>query len=113
MKTVVIVGSAPLPGELREIIERGSTSIQERQASDVSDTPPLEADRLLFWSATAEADVLAIAGRYAAQWTAERGETVMFVSGDRAAAGAPFEADQLFVWPADEDRLKMAFLTGA
>ena len=112
MKTVVIVGSAPLPGELREIIERGSTSIQERPASELSDSPPLEADRLLFWSATAEGDVLAIATRYAAQWTADQGETVMFVSGERAA-GTPFGADQLFAWPADEDRLKMAFLTGA
>ena len=113
MKTVVIVGSAPLPGELREIIERGSTSVQERQASEVSDAPHLDADRLLFWSATADPELRSTAEKYASQWTADRGETVMFVSRDQGAAEAPFGADQLFVWPADEDRLKMAFLTGA
>lgn len=81
--------------------------------AEISGTPAIEADRLVFWSAAPDPDLDAVARRYAAQGRADGGETVMFVSGEAVAAGLPFAPDELFVWPGDEDRLKMAFLTGA
>jgi hypothetical protein len=114
MKTVVICGDAPLPDGLREVIARGSTEVAEHRAADLGGAPSIEADRIVFWSAAAEPEVLRLAERYARREAGARRDPVMFVSaGDAARADLPFMPDEVFAWPGDEDRLKMAFMTSA
>jgi hypothetical protein len=122
MKTVLITGSgAPLPGALREIIERGSTSVLERAASELTAEIPadpggrLDADRIVFWSASDDAAVRRAAERFAAAEEAERRELLVFVTAEEGgtAPSPRLGPNEIFVWPRDEDRLTMAFLTGA
>jgi hypothetical protein len=115
MKTVLITAGAPVPQQLRELIERGSTSYDERRASDVEAAPPLDVDRIVFWVGGADPDVSRLVERYVRTESAERREMIVFVSARpiaaKAAPGLP--PSEAYVWPRDEDRLKMAFLTGA
>jgi hypothetical protein len=116
MKTVLITGKDPVPAALRALVERGSTSLAEHPAADVgaADPPDLEADRVVFWTAGAEPHVRRLAEQYARAEAAERREILVYVSGGAAGgAVAGLSSNEQYVWPADEDRLKMAFLTGA
>jgi hypothetical protein len=114
MKTLLIKGGdAPLPEALREVIVRGSTSIEERAPRQVNSSDSLdEADRLVFWSpgdrATRE-----LAARCAAVERREGREAIVFVTTNEADAVPGLSQAELFVWPRDEDRLVMAFMTGA
>ena len=114
MRTVVIRGGGELPADLRELIARGSTSVEERTAAGLEGSPEIEADRILFWSQGDEPEVRKAAEVYAERERRGGGERVLFVSD---AAGSPalarFSPDEVFVWPQDEDRLTMAFLTSA
>ncbi len=115
MRTVLISGSAPPPEGLREIMERGSTSLLECRAGELVEPLPFDADRIVFWSAPDDVGVRSLAEKYAKADRAERRESVMFVTSVEGApaALARLAPEELFIWPRDEDRLKMAFLTGA
>ena len=115
MKTLVITaGDTPLPPELEEVIRRGSTSIEQRRTADVPGAAALpDADRIVFWSSRPDPTLRQLASRYANAEKKERRETIVFVTttpGDTVPDVAPTE---LFVWPHDQDRLTMAFMTGA
>jgi hypothetical protein len=114
MKTLVIRGAAPLPPALREMIERGSTDLIERSAAELAGAA-LEADRIVFWSGGDEPELRRAAEHYARREREGGGESVMFVTtGDTAASSiGRFAPDEVFVWPRDEDRLTLAFLTSA
>ena len=115
MKTLLVTGQAAVPAPVREILERGSTRLVERRASDVPPSDFDDADRVVFWTdGTREDEADALASRYAAAADAERRDGIIAIRSDEAGAPPPgIPADAAFVWPRDEDRLKMAFLTGA
>lgn len=116
MKTVIISGTTPIPAKLRDLVEKGSTSLVEYEAVDLAGRPrpDLDADRIVFWTASPDPRVTELAQRYAGREAAERREVVVFVAGEGAVQAAPaLPPNECFVWPRDEDRLKMAFLTGA
>ena len=112
MKTLLISGRTPLPGAVREMIVRGSTSLQECGASDVG-ADRLDADRVVFWATREDADIRALASRYARAESREGREVIVYVTPDEGGAIAGLPANEVFLWPRDEDRLKMAFMTGA
>lgn len=114
MKTLLIVGGTPVPAGLREIVERGSTSFLEHRAAELAGQPAIDVDRVVFWSDGDDQAVQALAETYGRAEAADRRERVVFVSaGAGASQAAPtLPPDELYVWPQDEDRLKMAFLTG-
>jgi hypothetical protein len=121
MKTLLIHGRSPLPGALREVVQRGSTSVEDWPAAELDDLERgpirLDADRIVFWAAAGDDDddekVRRLASRYARAEAAERKEKLVFVSTDPASVALPdLSPHELFVWPRDEDRLKMAFMTG-
>jgi len=120
MRTVLIAGDVPAPRALRELIERGSTSFVEHRAADLvrdaaGSAAALDADRIVFWSASDDADVERLAEWYANAEAAARREIVVFVTAEGVGAtpSAKLAPHEVFLWPRDEDRLKMAFLTGA
>jgi hypothetical protein len=116
MKTVLITGKDPVPAALRALVARASTSVAQHTAADVwaADTPDLYADGEEFWTAGAEPHVRRLAEQYARAEAAERREILVYVRGGAAGgAVAGLSSNEQYVWPADEDRLKMAFLTGA
>ena len=117
MKRLIIRGGqAPVPSSLRDVIARGSTSVEERSAAEVDPAAAAEAlagvDRLVFWSA-GDAGTAALAERSAAVERRERREAIVFVTTDDSARVKGLSDGELFVWPRDEDRLVMAFMTGA
>lgn len=101
-----------MPGALRDVIERGSTSLQERSARDVG-AGALEADRIVFWASRGDEDLRALATSCARAEARQRKEVIVYVSPDDAPAAEGLAANEVYVWPRDEDRLKMAFMTGA
>jgi hypothetical protein len=115
MKTVLICGSAGIPDALRELVGRGSTSLAERSPAELNGAPRIDADRIVFWTATADPRLFELAERYARAEAAERREALVFIGGDASAVprSTALAPNEIFVWPGDEDRLKMAFLTGA
>jgi len=111
MKTLLIA-DAPVPQLLQEFITRGSTSVDQRGVDDQAEAGMPDADRIVFWSAGSDAGLRQLASRYAKAEQAERREAILFVT---AAAGDPVPGlanTECFRWPQDEDRLRMAFLTG-
>lgn len=114
MKTVLISGAQAMPAQLRALVEQGSTSVQTKRAGDLDDAAALEADRIVFWSSGADDDLRAAAERLARAEARERREALVFVTSEpnleRPSSVSP---NEFFVWPRDEDRLRMAFLTGA
>jgi hypothetical protein len=114
MKTLLITGGgAPLPERLHHVIERGSTSLEERRAEDVDPAGPLsDADRVVFWTA-GDATVRGLAARYARAENEERKEVVVFIT-TRAEETVPdLSPDEIYLWPQDEDSLTVVFMTGA
>jgi hypothetical protein len=114
MKTLLISGGgAPLPRTLRDVIVRGSTSLEERRAVDLDPGGPLsDADRVVFWT-TGDAAVRALAGRYARAENAERKEIVVYITTAAEEKVPDLSTDEIYVWPQDEDSLTLAFMTGA
>jgi hypothetical protein len=112
MKTLLISGSQPLPAPLRELIAKGSTSLLERPANETSTSAGLDADRVVFWATSGDRDIQELATRLARAEARERREVIVFVTPDGSSADG-LAANEMFSWPGDEDRLKMAFMTGA
>jgi hypothetical protein len=116
VKTLLISGSTPPPSALRDVVERGSTVLHERKAAEIdSDAAArLEVDRVVFWAPRGETAVRALARSCARAERDAHRETIVFVTPETDAA--PIEGltpTELFIWPRDEDRLTMAFMTGA
>jgi hypothetical protein len=114
MKTLLISGTdAPLPPALRDVIARGSTSVDERSARDLDLPVPLDGiDRVVFWSAGDRA-TRAVAAECAKAEQRVGREAIVFVTTDASERVEGLSEGELFVWPRDEDRLIMAFMTGA
>src|SRR3954464_4457665 len=115
MRTVLISGGEmPAPAPLVDLIARGSTSFEQHRAAELTGSRSLvEADRIVFWSAGDDPILAEVAQRYRRAERAERREAIVFVmpAGSAPAAGLP--DTETYVWPQDQDRLMMAFLTGA
>ena len=112
MKTVIVRGRAALPQPLREMIEHGSTSFHECHVP--GPTPlPRDVDRIVFFAAGDDHDVAAAARQAARAERKDRAEKLVFVTTDAGAIVEGLAANEIYAWPADEDRLKMAFMTGA
>ncbi len=115
MKTLLISGgeTAP-PASLVDLLTRGSTSFEQRRAADLADADSLtDADRVVFWSDRDDAAMAAVAARYRRAERAERREAIVFVTASPSTPPAALPNTETYVWPQDEDRLTMAFMTGA
>jgi hypothetical protein len=112
MKVVLISGSMPPPEGLRAMVARGSTALVERAAGDAGGGDESDADRVVFWAARGDEAVRDLAERYG-RATDRRADFIVFVAEAGAAAPVGLSATERFEWPADEDRLRMAFETGA
>ena len=111
MKTVLICSNEPPPAALRELIAKGSTSLEERRAAE-AEASAGDADRIVFWRASGNPGLDGLAERLARQEAAERREVIVFVSEDAAAPAIPgLSPNEHYVWPQDRDRLEIAFLT--
>jgi hypothetical protein len=114
MRTLLIAGTGPVPPRLREIVDRGSTSVREQRAPVSSAGLSTDFDRVVFWASSGDAALQELAGQYARKEAAERREMIVFVTPESAAATvAGLGANEMYVWPRDQDRLEAAFLTGA
>jgi hypothetical protein len=114
MRTLVIAGADPLPPRLRELVDRGSTSVREQPLVDASAALASDCDRVVIWASGGDAALQSLAQRYAQKEAAERREMIVYVTPDPAGAAAlGVAANEVYVWPRDEDRLEAAFLTGA
>ena len=116
MKTLLISGDAPPPDPLREVVARGSTALQEQRAVEVSADAAtrLDVDRIVFWAGAGDAAVRALARQCVRAERAQRREAIVFVTPQGTDAQVDgLSPHELFEWPRDEDRLKMAFLTSA
>jgi hypothetical protein len=102
MRTLLIEQGGPVPDELLDIVERGSTELVRATASVDHDV-----DRVVIWDPDAAERAKTPAG--IGDWpnTAE----VFVIAPDTRGVPAP-ETSNVFAWPADADRLKMAFMTG-
>jgi hypothetical protein len=112
MKTLLISDGA-VPDRLRQVITRGSTALEQRRTNEDTSAALPDADRIVFWSTGADAAIRQLAARYARAEQSERREVIVFVT---TTGGEPIPGlsdNECFQWPQDEDRLKMAFLTGA
>ena len=115
MRTLLISGDAPPPRPLREVIARGSTALEERRAGEVSSdvAAALEIDRIVFWAAAGDVAIAKLARDCAGVERASRREAIVFVTPQGTEANVEgLSPTEVFVWPRDEDRLKMAFMTG-
>ena len=115
MKTLVITaGDTALPPELEDVIRRGSTAFERRRAADLAPAGAApDADRIVFWSPAPDVAVRQLAGRYASAEAKARREAIVFVTSAPGDTVPGLSATEFFVWPQDQDRLTMAFLTGA
>ena len=118
MKTVLVSGDAAVPPALRDLVARGSTSLEERRAAELArgdGAPALDVDRIVFWCAGPDRELADLADDYARAERKARREVVVFVAADGRGVARPahLAPNELFTWPQDEDRLKMAFMTGA
>ena len=112
MRTVIVRGRTPVPDALRDVIERGSTSVQECRVP--GPTPlPRDVDRVVYFLAGADADVLASARQAVSAEHVDGAEKLVYVMADDAPGVDGLSPTECFRWPADEDRLKMAFMTSA
>ena len=112
MKTLVVVGTRPLPADVREVVERGSTSVIEKGTAELRGGPlPPDVDRVVLWADPADRGVVDLAGAYARGASPERKDTLVVIAPEPASVPG-VQAAEIFVWPRDEDRLKLAFMTG-
>ena len=114
MKTLVISGGdVPLPERLRDVITRGSTSVDERRVPEMDSSATLSgADRIVFWSHGDDA-IRTLATRCASDEKRQGREAIVYVTTDSAEHVSGLSETEWFVWPRDADRLMMAFMTGA
>ena len=111
MKTVLICSAEPAPAALRELIAKGSTSLEECRVEE-AEASALHADRIVLWRAGGDSGLDRLAERLARQEAAQRREAIVFVSQDGAAPAIPgLSPNEQYVWPRDRDRLEIAFLT--
>lgn len=112
VRTVIVRGAAPLPRALREVIERGSTSVQECRVP--GPTPlPRDVDRVVYYASGPDPDVIASATQAVNAERNDGDEKLVYVMAEDAPAIEGLAPAECFRWPADEDRLRMAFLTTA
>ena len=112
MRTVIVRGQSPLPEELRDVIERGSTSVQECRVP--GPTPlPRDVDRVVYFVGGEDPDVVASAQQALRPERRDGFEKLVYVMRDGAPGIEGLSPAECFRWPADEDRLKMAFMTSA
>jgi hypothetical protein len=87
--------------------------LEQRRTADLAPTGSLvDADRVVFWSASDDPTIAEIAERYRTEERAERRETIVFITASRSVP-TTLPNTETYVWPQDRDRLEMAFLTGA
>lgn len=114
MKTLLVKGSLPLPADLRDVVERGSTSLVERGAAELDGSSlPAGVDRILLWNVNGDPRVADLARAYWNSASADRKDRLIVISSDPAGSISGLPASEVLVWPRDEDRLRMAFMTGA
>jgi hypothetical protein len=115
MKTLLISGSgASAPAPLVELLTRGSTSLEQRRAADLTASDALlDADRVVFWSAGNDATLAHVAGRYRRSERAQGREAIVFITAAGTSSVTALPNTETYVWPQDRERLEMAFLTGA
>ncbi|CAN5740382.1 hypothetical protein BH24ACI5_BH24ACI5_15860 [soil metagenome] len=112
MRTVIVRGHSPLPEALRDVIERGSTSVQECRVP--GPTPlPRDVDRVVYFLAGPDPDVVASARQAISSERKAATDKLVYVMADDAPGVEGLSPNDCFRWPADEDRLKMAFMTSA
>lgn len=115
MKTLLVAGKDPVPAGLRDIVARGSTSLDEISAEDLRTyvaRTGLGVDRLVLWAGASDPDIRTLAWNYFTTAGAEQLQRAIFVT---ATPGEPLIAgmtpEDVFVWPRDEDKLKLVFRT--
>ena len=86
MRTLLIAGADPVPPRLRELVDLGSTSVQEQRSADSSTNLSIDFDRVVFWAASDDDGLQVLAEKYARKEAAERREIVVFVTPESAAA---------------------------
>ena len=112
MRTVIVRGRTALPEALRDVIERGSTSVHECRVP--GPTPlPRDVDRVVYYLAGPDPDVIASARQAVSAERNDGAEKLVYVMGEDAPAVDGLSPAECFHWPADEDRLRMAFMTTA
>jgi hypothetical protein len=112
MRTVIVRGHAPLPEALRDVIERGSTSVHECRVP--GPTPlPRDVDRVVYFLAGPDADVVASARQAVSAERRDGAEKLVYVMAGDAPDVEGLSPAECFRWPVDEDRLRMAFTTSA
>jgi hypothetical protein len=114
MRTLLIVGRSPLPASLRDVVDRGSTSVVEKRAAELTASrPPADVDRVVLWTSPGDPEVADLARAYSRDASPEARDTLIVISPEPTGSIPGIPATDLFVWPRDEDRLRMAFMTGA
>jgi hypothetical protein len=116
MRTLLVSGNEPVPGGLEAIVRQGSTSVDHVSGDDLVtyvSREGLGVDRIVFWAGREDRDVRSVALNYATAAGAARKETVFFVTGVPTDPLDGMTKSEVYVWPADEDRLKKAFLVTA
>ena len=74
---------------------------------------PRDVDRVVYFLAGNDADVLASARQAVSAERIDGSEKLVYVMADDAPSVDGLAPSECFRWPADEDRLKMAFMTSA
>lgn len=116
MRVLLVSGRTPVPADLRHVLERGSTSLEAIGAADLRtyvSREGLGVDRVVFWAGHDDQDIRTLAWNYATAAGAERRDTVFLVAAQPTEPVDGMTGDEVFVWPRDEDRLKLLFMTGA
>ena len=67
----------------------------------------------MFWSAGGDKAIAELAARYRRAERADQREAIVFVTAAGSPPAAALPNTEVYVWPQDQDRLTMAFLTGA
>jgi hypothetical protein len=112
MRTVIVRGNAPVPDALRDVIERGSTSVHECRVP--GPTPlPRDVDRVVYFVGSHDPHVVASARNALSSEKRDGLEKLVYVMDDGAPDLEGLPPTECYRWPADEDRLKMAFMTSA
>ena len=112
--TTLLIATTDPPAALRAIIERGSTAVVSRrpQEVDIVANEARDADRVVFWAAQRDSAVTNLAQAWIAREGRGTGQ-LLFISASADASPGGLSSDALFEWPRDEDRLRIAFMTGA
>jgi hypothetical protein len=115
MKTLLISSGAPIPGALKEVIQRGSTSLDERAPRDLDPAAPLPdaVDRVVFWAPEPDDTLRRIASRFARDERTSRRDVIVYVTSPGQQPAEGVAANEAYEWPRDEDKLVMAFMTSA